>query len=233
MARGSFSLLIAEPTPTPAAPAAIAIGTVTAERPEAHSTGAALPASTLSAAAKALRRAVALAPGRADLWEMLGLSLISGAGGEVTPEARETLATALRLAPGSLVSRFHLARARAASGDREGGVRDLQAIASDLPAGDPRRADIETAIREAQAPAGPAVDGPASEMIGRMVSGLAERLQANPDDPEGWIRLVRSYAVLGDIAKRDAALDQARRRYSGAPDILGRLEAAARTEPMK
>ena len=164
---------------------------------------------------------------------MLGLSLISGAGGEVTPDAREALATALRLAPGSLVSRFHLARARAASGDREGGIRDLRAIASDLPAGDPRRADIETAIREAQAPAGPAVDGPASEMIGRMVSGLAERLQANPDDPEGWIRLVRSYAVLGDTAKRDAALDQARRRYSGTPDILGRLEAAARTEPMK
>ena len=186
-----------------------------------------------AAAAKALRRAVALAPGRADLWEMLGLSLISGAGGEVTPDARDALATALRLAPGSLVSRFHLARARAASGDREGGVRDLRAIASDLPAGDPRRADIETAIREAQAPAGPAVDGPASEMIGRMVSGLAERLQANPDDPEGWIRLVRSYAVLGDTAKRDAALDQARRRYSGTPDILGRLEAAARTEPMK
>ena len=186
-----------------------------------------------AAAAKALRRAVALAPGRADLWEMLGLSLISGAGGEVTPDARDALATALRLAPGSLVSRFHLARARAASGDREGGIRDLRAIASDLPAGDPRRADIETAIREAQAPAGPAVDGPASEMIGRMVSGLAERLQANPDDPEGWIRLVRSYAVLGDTAKRDAALDQARRRYSGTPDILGRLEAAARTEPMK
>jgi cytochrome c-type biogenesis protein CcmH len=186
-----------------------------------------------AAAAKALRRAVALAPQRADLWEMLGLSLISGAGGEVTPDAREALTTALRLAPGSLVSRFHLARARAASGDREGGVRDLRAIASDLPAGDPRRADIETAIREAQAPAGPAVDGPASEMIGRMVSGLAERLQANPDDPEGWIRLVRSYAVLGDTAKRDAALDQARRRYSGTPDILGRLEAAARTEPMK
>jgi cytochrome c-type biogenesis protein CcmH len=186
-----------------------------------------------AAAAKALRRAVALAPGRADLWELLGLSLISGAGGEVTPDARDALATALRLAPGSLVSRFHLARARAASGDREGGIRDLRAIASDLPAGDPRRADIETAIREAQAPAGPAVDGPASEMIGRMVSGLAERLQANPDDPEGWIRLVRSYAVLGDTAKRDAALDQARRRYSGTPDILGRLEAAARTEPMK
>jgi cytochrome c-type biogenesis protein CcmH len=70
-------------------------------------------------------------------------------------------------------------------------------------------------------------------MIGRMVSGLAQRLQTNPDDPEGWIRLVRSYAVLGDATKRDAALEQARQRYSGKADILGRLEAAARTEPMK
>ena len=39
MASWSFSLFTAEPTPTPAAPAAIAIGTVTDERPEAHSTG--------------------------------------------------------------------------------------------------------------------------------------------------------------------------------------------------
>jgi cytochrome c-type biogenesis protein CcmH len=70
-------------------------------------------------------------------------------------------------------------------------------------------------------------------MIGRMVSGLAQRLQTNPDDPEGWIRLVRSYAVLGDATKRDAALEQARQRYSGKADILGHLEAAARTEPMK
>ncbi|MDJ0684358.1 MAG: c-type cytochrome biogenesis protein CcmI [Alphaproteobacteria bacterium] len=34
-------------------------------------------------------------------------------------------------------------------------------------------------------------------MVDSMVAGLAERLQENPDDREGWIRLARSYDVLG------------------------------------
>jgi cytochrome c-type biogenesis protein CcmH len=70
-------------------------------------------------------------------------------------------------------------------------------------------------------------------MIGRMVAGLAERLESNPDDPDGWIRLVRSYAVLGDVARRDAALASARKRYAGQTQVLEQLEQAAQTEPMK
>ncbi|MBF0309553.1 MAG: c-type cytochrome biogenesis protein CcmI [Magnetococcales bacterium] len=33
--------------------------------------------------------------------------------------------------------------------------------------------------------------------IAAMVERLAERLRANPDDPEGWMRLGRSYMVMG------------------------------------
>lgn len=186
-----------------------------------------------AAAARALRRAVALAPERADLWEMLGLSLLSQSGGEVTPDARDALAQAVRLNPEALAARFHLARGRAASGDREGGVNDLRALARSLPAGDPRLADIDTAIQEATQAPPAAAAGPASGMINQMVAGLAERLKANPDDPEGWVRLVRSYAVLGDGPKRDAALEQARRRYGARPEVLEQLEKAAATEPMK
>lgn len=186
-----------------------------------------------SGAARALRRALALAPERADLWEMLGLSLLSRSQGEVTSDVRDALTEAVRLNPGALAARFHLARGRAASGDTEGAVRDLKALAATLPAGDPRRADIDTAIREARAPSSPAMDGPASDMIGRMVASLAERLRAHPDDPEGWVRLVRSYAVLGDAARRDSALAQARTRYAGQPAVLGQLEKAAATESMK
>ncbi len=39
IATTSFSLLIAEPTPTPAAPAVMAIGAVTALSPDEHITG--------------------------------------------------------------------------------------------------------------------------------------------------------------------------------------------------
>jgi cytochrome c-type biogenesis protein CcmH len=65
-----------------------------------------------------------------------------------------------------------------------------------------------------------------------MVEGLAARLAAEPDDPEGWVRLVRSYAVLGDAARRDAALAQARARYADNPQILTQLAQAAAAEPM-
>jgi cytochrome c-type biogenesis protein CcmH len=70
-------------------------------------------------------------------------------------------------------------------------------------------------------------------MIHGMVERLAARLKATPDDPAGWVQLVKAYAVLGDAVSRDAALKDARARYAARPDILSQLEAAAKTEPMK
>ena len=46
-----------------------------------------------------------------------------------------------------------------------------------------------------------------------MVEGLAARLKVHPDDPAGWVRLVRAYTVLGETP-------QARRRPGqGAPAL--------------
>ena len=42
--------------------------------------------------------------------------------------------------------------------------------------------------------------------INAMVSGLAARLKANPNDPQGWLRLIRAYSVLGETDKAKAAL---------------------------
>ena len=69
-------------------------------------------------------------------------------------------------------------------------------------------------------------------MIRGMVDGLAARLAQSPEDPAGWVRLVRAYAVLGETAKRDAAYASARARYASQPKVLGELDAAARAEPM-
>jgi cytochrome c-type biogenesis protein CcmH len=46
------------------------------------------------------------------------------------------------------------------------------------------------------------------KMIEGMVAGLDRKLKTNPDDPEGWRRLVRSYKVLG---KEKEAEDAVRR----------------------
>ena len=66
-----------------------------------------------------------------------------------------------------------------------------------------------------------------------MVANLAQRLATSPDDPAGWVQLVKAYAVLGDSAKRDAALKTARARYAAKPEVLDALAEAASTEQMK
>jgi cytochrome c-type biogenesis protein CcmH len=61
-----------------------------------------------------------------------------------------------------------------------------------------------------------------------MVDGLAAKLKANPDDPQGWTQLVKAYTVLGETDRRDAALAQARQRFASRPDVLTALADAAR-----
>lgn len=189
-----------------------------------------------SEAGRALRHAITLAPQRADLWELLGQSLISENGGQPSPESDNAFREALKRDPKAIAARFHLARSKVMSGDKSGGIADWRALMADLPANDERRPALEQAIQEAQnetpamaaAPAGGQLD-----MIRGMVAGLAARLESQPEDAEGWVRLVRSYAVLGDATKRDAALAQARKQFAGKPAIQAELDAAAKTEPMK
>ena len=61
------------------------------------------------------------------------------------------------------------------------------------------------------------------EMIRGMVDRLAERLKTDASDFEGWLRLVRAYAVMGDRDKaRERIFDRAqhdrrRRREAQTP----------------
>lgn len=185
------------------------------------------------AAVRALRRAVALAPQRADLWTMLGEALVYQTG-DVGPDAQAAFRESLRLDPKGVSARYHLASARIAAGDRAGGLADWRALLADVSADDPRREALMGAIAEAEgAPAAPGIDAPQMAAIRGMVAGLAERLKASPDDPDGWVRLVRAYAVLGEADKRDAALKEARARYAARPDVLNDLAQAASAEPLR
>lgn len=196
------------------------------------------------AAIQALKHAVRIAPDRADLWEMLGEAQVLTTNGELTPDAVEAFRQTIRLNPASVAARFHLARARMKAGDLAGGLADWRGLLADLPPGDKRRADLQSAIAEAEgASAPPALaqaqaqpQGLSADQLSAvrgMVEGLAAKLQANPDDPQGWVRLVRAYAVLGDAAKRDAALKTARAKYAGKADVLDALSQAANAAPMK
>jgi cytochrome c-type biogenesis protein CcmH len=191
-------------------------------------------------AAQALRRAVMIAPSRVDLWVGLGETFVAEANGEVGTDARRAFAEALRRDPANISARYHLAKGRIGDGDLAGGLTDWRALLADLPADDPRRPGFADEIAQTQARGGlvpqqaPAEQaagqpGDVQDFIQGMVASLAAKLEANPDDADGWVKLVRAYAVLGDTARRDAALVKAQARFGDQPKVLAALRQAAQT----
>lgn len=69
----------------------------------------------------------------------------------------------------------------------------------------PTRADIAEAAALSDAERG--------DMIRGMVASLDAKLTENPDNLEGWLRLVRSYAVLGDTSAAASALQRAQAAF--------------------
>lgn len=181
-------------------------------------------------AVRALRKAAELAPQRPEIWQMLGEAEIVSAGGKVDGNAVVAFERLAALQPGNPSARFFLAQAKADAGRKDEAVAELRALFADLPVADERRGAVEASIARIQGQPAPARDPAQQELIQGMVDRLAARLNDNPDDPEGWVRLVRAYAVLGDTAKRDAAYASARARYAGQPQVVQQLDEAARAE---
>ncbi len=191
-----------------------------------------LAAGDVVGAEAAVRKAIALQPADANLWGALGEILTGKAGRDGSPDAVGAFQHAAALDPKAPGPRYYLARAQMAGGDVPGGLKAWRALDADLPANDPRHdvlvkqiAAVEKlgALPSAQGPA-PQVDQQA--MIGAMVARLAAQLAMQPDDPQGWGRLIRSYGVLGDEPKRQAALARAQALFKDHPDAWKQVQDA-------
>lgn len=62
--------------------------------------------------------------------------------------------------------------------------------------------------------------------VGDMVARLATRLEENPQDIEGWLRLARAYKVLGRDDDARLAIVKARQAFAGDEGALGRIAGA-------
>ena len=66
------------------------------------------------------------------------------------------------------------------------------------------------------------------QVIVQMVENLEARLKVNGKDQDGWQRLVRSWSILGERAKAEAALVEARKALAGDPKAIAEINAFAR-----
>ena len=172
--------------------------------------------------------------GRAALWSAYGEALVLAEGGQVTAFAADAFRSALALDPGDPRAGFFEGLGLAQNGQIDQALGRWRRLLAEAPAEAPWAAEVRARIERLVGPGGldeGAGSGVTPEMIEEMVARLAARLAADPNDPEGWVRLVRAYSVLGQDAQAQAALDQARALFADRPDVLAALAEAAHRAP--
>ena len=170
----------------------------------------------------------------------------AGGGAQSAPglaDQAEALAASLRDNPKDYKTWIKLAEVRSALGQNESAAEALSSGRREF-AGAPfvlaKFDEAERALGMDVLGAGNTVRGPDSEdiaaaatmsederadMIEGMVAGLAARLDENPNDPDGWIMLIRSYSTLGRDEKAKTAYDTALQQFAGNDAVLNRLIA--------
>jgi cytochrome c-type biogenesis protein CcmH len=195
-------------------------------------------------AVKARRQALALNGESAERFAGLAEALIAAANGVITADALGALKSAVALDAEHVKARFYLGLAAEQDGRTKDAIAIWQALLDAAPADAPWAATVRGELAriaggakppDAANPPGPneeqiAAAGELSPeqrtaMIKGMVERLAERLDKDGSDIDGWLRLVRSYMVLGERDRAIAAASQARRAFVGDPDKLKRIDA--------
>lgn len=166
-------------------------------------------------AAMAFERAAGLAErdgvNAAPLHAGAGEAHVFAARGQVTPAARAAFEKALAAAPQNPAARYYLAVADLDDGKADKAYDALWALAGETDPTQPfypvlmgqlaRAAEMAgkpMPERAAPPPAPLDMTDEQMQMIRAMVDGLAARLVDEPDNLEGWQRLARARAVLGE-----------------------------------
>ncbi|XSG81195.1 MAG: c-type cytochrome biogenesis protein CcmI [Methyloligella sp. ZOD6] len=203
-------------------------------------------------AADAYRKAMQLLGARPDLLAGYGEALVFANDGVVDAQSRKILERAIAGDSTLVKPRILLAYSDEQAGNLDAAVarwEELQTLVKDDERWAPvvaQRLDAAKAKRDGKAPpeapvaqdrGGPDAGDMAAvrnmspearkEMIEGMVANLADRLEKDGDDLEGWLKLVRSYAVLDRKDEARMALAKAKAQFSDEPSALQRLNSLA------
>ncbi|MFS8148622.1 cytochrome C biogenesis protein CycH [Rhizobium sp. R635] len=179
----------------------------------------------------------------------LAETLMAVSDGVVTQEVRQALEQSLTLEPNNPRARFYMALSMEQAGQRDEARQAFEALAKQSPpdapwlplvsehiaanGGAPAKLDADPA-----APGNPTQDdvaaaenmnaGDRQQMIRGMVESLDAKLSQDPNNFEGWMRLVRSYAVLNDKDRAAEALKRGLAAFPPPGEQGRQLQALAR-----
>ncbi len=206
-----------------------------------------------AASAEAYAKAVEIDPANIDYRSAYAESLVQTADGIVTPKAQSLITEVLAKDPKNFRARFYDSLAQEQAGDKTGALDRWIALLAASPEGAGWREDViarivnlgkatgrdvsaivasaspsTSVITDAQKSAIQALpEGDQTAMIKGMVAKLADRLKTNPNDADGWIKLIKSYQVLNDPDSAKDALNAALLAFTNDPANKDKIVAAA------
>jgi cytochrome c-type biogenesis protein CcmH len=189
-------------------------------------------------AVEARRNALRLNGDNAEREAALGEALVLAANGIVTEDAKAAFDRALSFDAAQVQARYFIGLAAEQSDNREQAAKIWKGLLADAPHDAPWADFVRESLARVE-PDTSSARGPTEEQIGAasqlepdarnamirgMVARLAERLQRDGTNPDDWLRLVRSYMVLGEPDKARAAAGDARRALRGDAEKLQRFD---------
>jgi cytochrome c-type biogenesis protein CcmH len=196
-------------------------------------------------AAQAYAHALQIVPATASLLTDFGEMLVLANDGLVTARARQAFEEALALDPSHAKALFFRGLADRQDGKHAEALATWQALIEDAPAEAPWRPAVERQMASLERELSPAPsplpsgapqlsddDLANAEMLGAeerqamvrgMVDRLAQRLEQNGHDLQGWLRLAQARVVLGEHAAAIAALRSAEDNFSSDPESLQQI----------
>ena len=200
-------------------------------------------------AVAAWRKAIALNGDSPPRESGFGEALVAAANGVVTDEAKQAFLKAVAGDPHDAKAGYYLGLADEQDGNSAAAAGKWRALLAQAPPDAPWAGFVREALARVTGPAAaeagpntspmaPAAGATANDdsatdtmsetqrtaMVRGMVQRLADRLHADGNDVEGWLRLVRSYAVLGDRDKAKDAAAEAKRALSDYPDEVKQID---------
>ena len=186
----------------------------------------------LEEAAHAYEQAVTRGTQDASVLADYGEILVLLNQGQISDRAREVFDQAVAQAPDDERSRYYQALGWMQDSDFDKARAAFQKLQQSAPEGAPWRQNVDRRLQEIDVlEAQAAADAPErvqdNPQILAMVQGLAARLEEEPQDLAGWLRLMRSYVVLEEKELAVDAYKTAIATFSGDADALKQLHALA------